>query len=295
MTKTEIHHLSYDEELAKKQPYNIAYDEIINKTAKFIKDELGYEDSMSISVIFEYMLWNGYFSKNKEYMFAQSGRMNNKSNYGADIMLGRGTCLNNSAILADLINSCGETAYPVMCYVEPEKLKVCNVSYIENIKKSAIKKENASIRLINKICKIPKIKSFIEDIGNHGVVLCKQKEDYFVSDPTNLLFLNLSGYCKANVPNTDITYDLIQFTSRIMYGKYITFEYQKGHDIWNIPKEYIMNCEKIPFLKEEMIIEMYDNLIDYCNKNKLLFDDLYGTYQSDIDVVCKTLKRKISK
>ncbi len=58
------------------QDYYVAYQSIIKATSSLMK-ELGVDNPLLTSVAFEYLLWNGYFSEDKELMYSLSNRVNN--------------------------------------------------------------------------------------------------------------------------------------------------------------------------------------------------------------------------
>ena len=74
------------------------YSSLLDKTKKLAL-ELGLTNSLEISNLFSYLLWNGYFSKTKQNRYQQLGRKNISGLFYADIMDGIGVCLNHAYVL----------------------------------------------------------------------------------------------------------------------------------------------------------------------------------------------------
>ena len=260
------------------QTYNVAYRNIIDETSKFIKNEFGITDSMATSVIFEYMLWNGYFSKNNCYVFSQKGRVNNRNNYGADIMRGRGVCLNIAWMLNDLLNNAGISSYFAACKVKKTgEESLVNVDIQRNIEM-----KNS---LLNIIAQKTILNIITEKLGNHAVVLVEKDDDLFIVDPTNLLFLKFTDFLISKVLNRPIECILKPYVTLVATGmnpEELLNILLKTDDVKNKNSEYLW---------KDNIEELYEKNIDLCEKNVSLLKDFHNQIYDDIDVVCKTLKK----
>ena len=260
------------------QTYNVAYRNIIDETSKFIKNEFGITDSMATSVIFEYMLWNVYFSKHNCYVFSQKGRVNNRNNYGADIMRGRGVCLNIAWMLNDLLNNAGISSYFAAC-----KLKKTEEEFFESVDiQRNIEMKNS---LLNIIAQKTILNIITEKLGNHAVVLVEKDDDLFIVDPTNLLFLKFTDFLTSNELNRTIECILKPFVTLVATGmnpEELLNILLKTDDVKNKNSEYLW---------KDNIEELYEKNIDLCEKNIPLLKDFHNQIYDDIDVVCKTLKK----
>ena len=84
---------------------NMYYSSLLDKT-KRLALELGLTNSLEISNLFSYLLWNGYFSKTKSNIYSSK---ESKGIYGllyADIIDGKSFQTCNTEMLKDLLNSC---------------------------------------------------------------------------------------------------------------------------------------------------------------------------------------------
>lgn len=100
----------------KTKPYYRAYLNIVKRTAELI-NSLGIEDPFTKCSFFYYLLWLGIFSKDHTYAFTDKNRISNMSALGADIMLGKAACLNNSDMLSRILRATGTESYIIGCDV----------------------------------------------------------------------------------------------------------------------------------------------------------------------------------
>lgn len=253
------------------KPYYKAYLNIVKNTAQFIK-ETGGADPISASIIFEYLLWNGYLSKDKKLVYSISGRINNTSVIGADIMRGKSVCLNNAEMLTRVLNDMNFEAYLTGCGIFPDKNK--KREYIPSIKRTMVKRP---------------IDKFIENItyplgrllGNHAVTLVKTDKGYYLSDPTSLAFVYMTDFLKARYIGIDLDMQ-IKPTCTFALGigsnsEYISALLQSSFEIGR------------QTLSLDNIKELYESIIQSLDKQKTLLDDFHDSNKQDIDTVCKTL------
>ena len=78
------------------------YNELLSKMSSLSK-ELNFQNSLELNILFSYLLWNGYLSKDKEYKFSSNDKKNIPGLFFSDIMDGRGVCLNNTEMLKDFL------------------------------------------------------------------------------------------------------------------------------------------------------------------------------------------------
>lgn len=268
--------LSKRRDKVKNEVYYDSYFKIVNKTANLMK-ELNISDPFSATVIFEYLLWNGYLSKNKKLIYGISGRINNIVLTGADIMLGKSVCLNNADMLSDVLNAMGFESYIMGCsFVENVKV---SFEYKPNIERKRESKVVFGDKLLAKFVSVTPLKK----IGNHAVVLFKFKDRYFMGDPTNLAFLNFVDFLKGEYIGSDLQLDLKPWQMLILDG----IEAEKFKEI--IVKTFFLSDEQVVDL--DMVRNVSNYSLNLCKKNLSLLNDFHDDNIKDINIVCKTLKK----
>lgn len=266
-------YIKFDEEISKcsTEKYNIAYNHIINKTIKLMRNELKLEDAIDISLVYRYMLLNGYFSKNNIFEFTDKNLVREFSNYGADIMRGRGVCLNVSTMLNDILNNYGIESYRVGC----------DLSYtIERFSYKRFKKYYNSL--------LPKIydsiigKTFIS--GSHAAVLTKTNGNMFVIDPTYSLYYHFIAFLVATDSNSSIICDIKPFSCGLFFG--VEPEKMLKILLETESHNYIDSIQST-----NILIEKKEYYSDLCANKTKLFEEFHNDIDKEINVVCKTLKK----
>lgn len=151
------------------------YYNILHSTKK-LYEKLKLEDSFEVFMVYTYMLWNGYFSLNKNYYFNYNRKII-EENYALGIVNGKGTCLENSYMLNDLYKVLGYDSYIVK-----SKINMLKVNQ-DFIKRKVEKKENN-----------------IKDTGNICVLVKDNKYDS-IYDPTNICLYKPISKTRARVMN----------------------------------------------------------------------------------------------
>ena len=111
------------------------YTELLDEMCK-LADELELTNSLEISNLYSYLLWNGYLSKNK-----QNISRTNKANlisglYFSDIMNVVGDCINHSDMLKDFLNRYGYNASSMINLAD----KKTTTNYKPNIEQQKARK-----------------------------------------------------------------------------------------------------------------------------------------------------------
>ena len=288
--KEMIETLREDKEKDMNKPFIISYKNIVDKTSAFLNSELLVEDPITASVIFEYLLWNGYFSKNNFYQYRMDERINNFSGFGADIMRGNGVCLNNATMLSDVLKSMDYNACTSVCYVHEnaeipdekrEKMPIDRSVYKGNtlLEKLKVKKAILASYALRPITK---------KVGNHAIVLSEYNGEFYGIDPTNLCFMTHSNENQLQSLNGLVDFDL----------KPTFTHYLNSDEVDNI-KEMYENMNKfankdVSFLAGNSIKDFYQEKVEFCDSKKNILKDFHEECLNDIDIVCKTLtKNKI--
>ena len=255
------------------QPYYESYMNIIKRTAAFYK-ELGSTNPLTASVLFEYTLWNGYFSKDKHLVYSSAGRINNFAATGADIMRGKSVCLNNAEMLTRVLKEMGNEAYFLGCSIIPEK----NIQreYRPNIPRDRIEEKPSFIKNVL-------LRPLVKKIGNHAVTLVKNGGNYIISDPTSIAFAEINDVMKAKFVG-------INQGMGLNPGIGLAINEGDRHEyIDALLKAFVLSDHK-PMTTEKMK-ELYETIVDVCDRNKNIFDDFHDANKKDIDIVCKTLTK----
>lgn len=79
---------------------------------------------VEIYTMFNYLIYKGYLSKDKEFFFSSKQSRDLSGLTGADIITGKGVCRHISAMLTDILNTSG---------IESARLGVCSKNYILQI------------------------------------------------------------------------------------------------------------------------------------------------------------------
>ncbi len=255
------------------RPYYESYTNIVKRTAAFYK-ELGCTSPLVASVLFEYTLWNGYFSKDKHLVYSSAGRINNFAATGADIMLGKSVCLNNAEMLTRVLKEMGDEAYFLGCSIIPNKNT--QREYRPNIPRDRIEEKPSFIKNVL-------MRPLFKKIGNHAVTLVKCGGNYIISDPTSIAFAEINDVMKAKFVGINQEMGLNPGIGMALN------EGDKHEYIDALLKAFILSDHK-PMTTAEMK-EIYETVVNACDRNKNIFEDFHAANKQDIDVVCKTLTK----
>lgn len=253
--------------LEKIDEYNIVhnnYKNILQKT-KQLANELNLTDSLEIANLYTYLLWNGYFSKNKELYYQMDKRINLSNNYSFDIMNSRGVCLNFSSMLTDLINEFDYNAASIM-----NKFEVKTRKYTPNINRK-ITKPSVSKKLLMHI-----LGPISNKIGNHAFTLIEENGQMYIYDPTNLLVLNINDKFKCT--------DICGNESAIIkpYLSYFLNKNEKSEmalDKLNIFQAFV------PAFNEMNYIKTWENNLVCFNDNINLLNDFHKEINENIEII----------
>lgn len=253
---------------------SLSYSNIVLKTVKLFK-ELGLSNVMDVSIIYEYLLWNGYFSIDKSFKYSLNKRRNITSLFGADIMNGYGACLNINSMLVKILVKLGYQSHLI-------GMSLPNLdytfSYLPNIKRSVDTDLFVSKSSKNEQKLIP-----LDERANHGVCIVKENGSYKYVDAHNLLFANNIDILKARYLglNKEIDIDVIPYVTLLDEClQYSDFE-SLFLDIFNNINTFNMRLDEIK--------KVYEYVLRLCENRICLFNDFYDEIKSDIDNVCRVL------
>ncbi len=147
---------------------------------KKLAEELHLENAIEKCNLFTYLLWNGYFSYNKEHFYDLNDRHPIIGMYFLDIIFGHGVCLNYADALNRYLQVCEIESAPLACKVNAFKRQ--DLEYYPTITRNSKKVRFSFSNTI-----LSRLTFLIEKVGNHAITLVKDHDHYFAYDPTNLI------------------------------------------------------------------------------------------------------------
>ena len=255
------------------------YLEILKKVA-ILSKELQLNNSFEVTLLFEYLLWRGYLSKDKQLVYSLSGKVNNPFLIGADIMRGKSVCINNAGMLRDILKQLGKEAYLLGCKCVDTDEKMDFGYYLDLETQSVIDRSNETLKKESFF-----ERKIIDTIGNHAVTLFRENGNYYLSDPTNLLFFNNVDFLKAKCVGGNLELELKIFTT-FLYEK---LSHEEISNIIDFVCGYKCNDNELTL---GYVKDISENTLALCKNNSILLNDFYDDIKYDIDLVCKTLKKR---
>lgn len=262
------------------EDYYQAYNRIITKIAKLFK-EIGTMDPLTSSAVFEYMMWNGYFSDNHSLIYSESGRINNIVIPGADVIRGKSVCLNNASMETDVLRKMNFDAHIIGCKINPKA--ELNLEYKPNIERQIVHNKSILGKIISFIGAITPLKR----IGNHAVTLIRTEDQYIVSDPTSLAYCNITDFLSISFVGSEVKAELKPLLTLVL-------EEISKEELEDIAVGSFVTSDN-PLLTSKVVKAVYDNGIYVCKRNESLLDDFHTEIQPDIDIISKKLTKKINK
>lgn len=249
----------------RKDDYGITecfYPELLNKM-KQLAGELGLNNSLELSNLYTYLMWNGYLSKSKSNIYKTEGRKLIRGLYFADLMDGIGVCLNHSDMLTDFLNVCGYESAVINNYFGKD---------VEFNYRLDIERKTAKDSLKRKILYLF-VASIIKKIGNHAFSLVVDKEKLYIYDSTNFMLLEVVDPFTAKTINGTGTFEL---------HPYFSFMYAiDDKEIQAMHKLFEMRDLSSPYSRKDFIYTGEAN-IELFNHNIELLDDFYDDVRPSI-------------
>lgn len=247
--------------------FNISkhYKEILENT-KNIANELGFKNSLELCILYTYLLWNGYFSKDRELKYQIKGANRIAGMYSYDIMNGSGVCLNFSDMLTDFINmfdySAATLASQLNDYERSYEIKINRT--LGDFKEPFISK------LLNKTVKGV----------NHSFNLINEDNKLYIYDATNLFIAKLK-----NTKEAIIIPGLGKFNINPYFSYSLNLN-QKSKEVLDLLLENeILDS---PY-NEQDFIAISNKCIELLNSNKSLLNDFYNEIVNNILNIVKTI------
>ncbi|MBQ3021241.1 MAG: hypothetical protein IJD92_03350 [Bacilli bacterium] len=255
----EIEHHEIENLYISKQNFYKNYVHIIDKFIKLLK-ALNINNPIEVKIIYEYLLFNGYLSQNKNFELTSNNKYYT-SMPGIKIMQGNGVCLNVSDLLNSIYKALGYNSYMLTCNIKNNS----KIFYKPNIK-----------RVITEI-NIPKVsRNLINEIGTHAINLVNNNNNTYLVDATNLDVINLNKKLKGNYVNRDIEIKVLPTFSAALENKI--------EEIINL----LNKCNKVSL---EELKSLYEKIIKLCENYKYELNLFHQCIENDIETVCKSLKK----
>lgn len=248
----------------------VSYNKIL-ENYKLLADELKLNNSLELSHLFTYMLWNGYYSVTKHHAYKLQERLMLPGMYSFDVMKGKGVCLAYAELLHNYLTACDKTSALLNCKVPTGKNKIVRY-YTPNINRNI--ENNYISKLLNKSTMFL-LKGLVKKTGNHAVTLIEDNNKIYIYDPTNLYSLNVIDKDTASVINGKGYFDIKPFTSLLFTANSdpnCLFEKLLNG---NIKQAYTNNDIKISFEK----------VLEVINNNLSLLDDAYDNIHSELEFI----------
>lgn len=162
------------------------YGQIVKKVNLLAK-ELKLTNSLEVSLLFSYLLYNGYFSITSEHKYKVENRIVIPGCYSLDIFHGGGVCLNYSDMLTDILVDAGYSATIMVNIVD----KSTKCDYIPRIERKHVEPKFYS--KISRLLSLPISRKF----GDHAVTLIIDNGQPYIYCPTNLTMFECADYKEA--------------------------------------------------------------------------------------------------
>lgn len=283
-----ITNLSYCEQYTKEiLKITNLYNELIDNYVKFNKD-FNLEHPIEIYQLYNYMLYNGYLSKNGKFEFGESPIKDIWSLLGVNVVTGKAVCRHIASMLNDTYNKMDINAYTYNCHLDSngilfDTLKE-NISTLETILESLsnnnerkeLEKLISAQKKLLKNYKPPLIKK-----SNHLINISSKDGICYITDSTNQMILKKEEDKEyKNILKLDLISPL---GSKIKLIK-SHGNYDKKREILLLPNSSEEDDDKII----TNINTLCNNNLDLLNKFRCENSELY----SDINDKLMKIKKK---
>ncbi len=271
---------------------NEVFSEVMDSYSRILKEfsrlasEFSLGDSLDVSIFFAYLLWNGYFSLNKELKYGFPDRRINFGYLGIEVMAGRGVCLDFSSLFKECLKSMG---YDNELLVNRFKKMNYSKVYVPNIERHIDSSTESSCK------RVGIFNAFASNyvIGNHVFNLISEHDRLFIYDPTNLMYIPLfkGKACFQDRDTKVVFYSLMSYFISNMLSVCDGGLFKRDSAILN---RFFDGKESSFFHFNEYVFKC-EWLLSRLRVSKDILDDYYLEIEKDISVVSDgvmSLKRK---
>ena len=147
------------------------YDEFLKKYDK-LNQLFDLKNPVEICTMYYYLLYKGYLSKDKEFVFSPEDTKNIVRLLGSEVIRGNGVCRHIAMMLCDILNERGIKSFPIGAYSYPNLI----INLFDEETKDLVLKTYSQVRK-----------------GNHMIVYSENNNKSYFLDPTTILtFYRLS-------------------------------------------------------------------------------------------------------
>ena len=263
------------------------YNEFIKNYNKMNK-EFSFNEPISIYTMFNFLLKNGYLSKDKSFSCEDNKFYNLYAVLGSEVICGNGVCRHISSMLTDILNDYEIPSLNVICY-----RPLCDFEFLPTTKEEYSRDKNMSIiskyvssneeqeKLIEKFVFLEQMEIYlmvrpvsskfhgrsIEKIGNHLITYAFYDDKSYYLDPTLFSVYRMQDFKKGILCNSS--------DKNIFLRK---DQFYRMNDLSDKEiKEFIRKMElyqdSVSLLEEDKIIT---RTTDICGNNMDIFDKFYN-------------------
>lgn len=261
------------------EKYKTLYTESLNSYKKILENykklaqELKLENSLDISHLFTYMLWNGYYSVTKTHSYKLQERLLLPGMYSFDVIKGKGVCLAYAELLRNYLNVCDKKASILDCKVPTGK---DDISYDYRPQVNRGEGTNAWSKIVNKMV-TPILGGLTNKTGNHAVTLIEEGDKLYIYDPTNLYVLNVIDDTTASIINGKGNFYIKPFSTLII---------NPNSDPNQLFEKLVRGNINPAFTRKEVIFS-FENMIELIKNNINLLDDAYDNIHYELEIIDK--------
>ena len=256
----------------------LIYKELLEDYKKLVK-ELNIEESIDIATLYANMLWNGYFSINKEHNYDSTNATSAHGLLFSDVILGRGVCLAYADLLKDILNTCNKESQVIECTMKSSEFKE-----FKTYKPQIPRKLSSNEKCITKRKKlIEKLTTYISNrTGNHAITLIDDPDKTYLFDPTTLTAQNFISPIKTSVVDGIGGVDIKYFMTAI------TNPFPKNNII--AKKDFEERIKRR--ITTERVIESFKYTTETTDQQKELIEDSYKEISPKLDLIGKMLVKE---
>lgn len=244
------------------------YKRVLNKYFLLAK-ELRLTNSLELCNLFSYLLWNGYLSVTRQHCYKSSDRLQLDGLYSFDVLKGGGVCLNYADLLKDFLNVTDNKASLLFGSYKRNKLKYsCSPKVRRKVEESTKSSSKMSVFL-----------SKFETVY-HAVTLVKDKENFYIYDPTNWALFDILDEKKAKIVNGSGLMRLDPLSTLLFYPT----------NDQNCLFECLENNQVSNFNRREFIYSI-DDTLERLKENRKLILDCYNSVYPHLENIVNTTEQ----
>lgn len=270
-------YIMYNDALAYQEIYKeslVCYNRVL-ENYKGVANELKINSSLVLSHMLTYMLWNGYFSVNKNHSYKMQGRLLLPGMSYFDVIKGKGVCLAYAELLHKYLSVCDKNSAILACNC-PTRKNAIKCNYRPEIE---INEKSNIISKVSDAFETFFLRELINKLGNHTITLIEENGKLYAYDVTNIYALNIKDASTASIINGKGEFNLKPL---------MTFRKNPNSDPNHIYERLLLgNIE--PALTRKEFIFSFENFMELINNNINLLDDAYDNIHSDLEFINKQI------